>query len=1262
EIENHLLQFPGVRQASVVALGDRAGDKHLVAFLIGPASAPAAELRAFLLRRVPDYCVPSGFQTLEAFPLTPNGKIDRAALVERGSRLERSVCAIAPRDDVEEKLAQIWREVLQIDNLGVQDNFFELGGHSLRATQVMAKVREAFHLELSLRTLFENPTIEGLARALAEHAAEPACEPLPQIVPDSAHRYDPFPLTDVQAAYWIGRTDAFDLGNIGCHLYREIDSRDLDAARFERAFQRLVERHDMMRAIVLPDGTQRVLKHAGPYKIAVLDLRGEAPETLEARLTAIREEMSHHVLPAEKWPLFDIRLTRLPDGRTRLHFSIDLLIVDALSLRLLVHELHLLYTRPETILPALELTFRDYVLAEAALKNSEQHRAAEAYWDRRLPELPPAPDLPLARNPSAIAQPWFTRRSRSLSAEQWRKFRALSRQAGLTPSMVLLGAFAEVLGTWSKNQRFTLNLTLFNRLPMHQQVNSIIGDFTSLVPLAIDPEPASHFSARAKRIQEQLWEDLDHRAVSGIQVLRKLSRLHGARANLPVVFTSVVDLYETEQCSTPWDVLGERVYDIYQTPQVWLDSTVKEDAEGGLLVEWDVVEELFPEGLIDSMFEAYCEFILRLVDDPRVWHQSSPRLVPADQLALRERVNDTAAPISPALLHQGFLDQAARNPDAIAVIASKRRVTYGELSCAAGALAAKLSKHRSNEISTNTLVAIVMEKGWEQAAAALGVLQSGAAYVPIDPAAPPERLEHLLHHAGARVALTQPDVDARIAWPKDVRRIVVDDKLLSARPEGVHGAGPASPENLAYVIYTSGSTGLPKGVMIDHRGAWNTVVDINQRVEAGREDRVLALSALNFDLSVYDLFGLLAAGGAIVIPDPGSLRDPASWLRLIENEKITLWNTVPALMEMLVSYAETRSERLPDSLRAIMLSGDWIPVTLPARIRAQLPNARQISLGGATEASIWSVVYPIDEVQADWKSIPYGRPLANQTIHALNDHLLPCPVWVPGQLYIGGAGLALGYWRDEEKTQASFIRHPLTGERLYRTGDLGRYLPSGDVEFLGREDFQVKILGFRIELGEIEATLMQHPAIAEAIVTARSDGGSKRLVGYFTTRSGQSLDTDEVRNFLKSKLPEYMVPSALVALPKLPLSPNGKIDRKALPAPEAAGSRLARVEPRSPTEAALAGIWKEILGLSEIGVHDHFLEIGGNSLQAIQILSRVCRTFQIDLSLAALFQAPTIAETAEMVEEQILDQLEQMSDEDAERLLNSKPDLKEAGR
>ncbi|MCC3419236.1 MAG: AMP-binding protein, partial [Microcoleus sp. PH2017_07_MST_O_A] len=725
-------------------------------------------------------------------------------------------------------------------------------------------------------------------------------------------------------------------------------------------------------------------------------------------------------------------------------------------------------------------------------------------------------------------------------------------------------------------------------------------------------------------------------------------------------------------------------------------------------------------------------------------------------------------------IHELFEFQVERSPDAIAVIFEGKQLTYQDLNSQANQLAHYL---KTVGVGPEVLVAACVERSLEMVVGLLGILKAGGAYVPLDPHYPANRLAFMLEHSQTPVLLTQQHLVESL--PSHQARVICLDGNLETvdRSREENPDSGVTSDNLAYVIYTSGSTGQPKGVAIEHRGAVNTLLDINQRFEVGAGDRVLALSSLSFDLSVYDIFGLLAAGGTVVIPQVSATPDPAHWVDLIVQAQVTIWNSAPALMQMLVDYAAVHSKDLSSSLRLVLLSGDWIPLTLPDQIKnlvsrwvsesldldiePQLSRAgvqpgqcldsssqldeslipAVIGLGGATEASIWSILYPIETIDPTWKSIPYGGSMTNQHFYVLDEAMEPCQEGVVGELYIGGIGLARCYWRDEEKTSKRFITHPHTGDRLYCTGDLGSYLPDGNIEFIGRIDHQVKIRGFRIELGEIEAVLGQHPDVQVAVVAAQEDvpGQKRSIAAYVVSKvtaeripfkseclaefdgdrsvkletedisisgigaigvpdnwsKGKRLhlrlvlpgDTEErcfegtvawcqgnqagielsltasekaviqqsidylletqgflkflqrttagkLRNFLKDKLPDYMVPSSFVFLKTMPLTPNGKIDRQKLLAPAIKIPELGQdyVAPQTPVEDVVAGIWAEVLGLERVGIRDNFLELGGHSLVVTQIATRIRDTFQVELPLRTLFESATVADLARNLE------------------------------
>jgi yersiniabactin nonribosomal peptide synthetase len=1042
------------------------------------------------------------------------------------------------------------------------------------------------------------------------------------LVHDAAGRFEPFPLTDLQQAYLLGRGGYFALGNVPAAFYAEFDGSDVDVAALEEAWRQVVARHDMLRTVFTTDGRQQLLAHVPVYHFARQDLSGHRPAQAQQELAAVRERLAARVRPPETWPLFDIAVSQLDGGRQRVHVAIDMLIADGPGVRRLLAE-WLAAAAGHDLGPAPGVTFRDYVqAAPAGAGQGEAYAKAREYWTGRMAELPPAPQLPLATSLETLGTARFATRSTELTAEQWTRLRQRALRGGFTPSMVLCWAFAATLRTWSASDAFTLNVTVNERAPLHPDIDEVVGVFTSHVLVEFAADPADVVRRQLADFQDRFWKDFEHRAFSGVQVLRELARAgDGTRTTMPYVFDAVLGQDLDEESLPGW--FEGLSYVSATAPQVALECQVFE-LQGALRANWAVVEELFPPGLIDSAFAGFRRLLGRLADDETLWDTRSLGLVGRAELRAREEANATAAPPPAALLHELGGPLRARG-SAPAVITPGRTVSYAELDGRAARIARRL---RELGAHPNTLVGVVMNKGWEQVVAAVGVLQAGAAYLPLDAGWPADRIHRVLERGRCGAVLTQARLVDRFTWPEGTTVLAVDDDGAWAGIDDSPLPPVAGPHDLAYTIFTSGSTGEPKGVMIDHLGAANTVADINGRYRVTAVDRVLGLSALSFDLSVYDVFGPLAAGAALVLPRPEDRRDPAAWLELVRAHRVTVWNTVPALMEMLVEHAEADGQHA-DPLRLVLLSGDWIPLPLPGRIRACAPGAQVVSLGGATEASIWSVHHPVGEVDPSWRSIPYGRPLANQTLHILDSALEPVPTWVPGDLYIGGTGLAHGYWDDPRTTARSFPVHPVTGRRLYRTGDLGRYHPDGTVEFLGRTDHQVKINGHRIELGEIEAHLVAHPAVSGAVVTAAGN----QLTAYLTPANGVvsgDLIT-EARRALRAALPDYMVPRAFLVLNTLPLTANGKVDRAKLPAPQRGRATAADDVPaRNLREERLAAVWCAVLGRTEVGVHTDFFRAGGDSLLAVRVAATA--TAQgLALTAADVFAHPTIAAQAEVL-------------------------------
>ncbi|MFF1745630.1 non-ribosomal peptide synthetase [Streptomyces mirabilis] len=1056
---------------------------------------------------------------------------------------------------------------------------------------------------------------------------------LPPLVPEPDDAGEPFPLTPTQQALWVGRADAVDLGDIGCYGYFEWERPELDLARYRRAWERLVAHHPGLRTVVRPDGTQHVLERPGPVPITVEDLR-EDPDAVR-RLEESRAERGHRALDPGTWPMFDLRVVLLSD-RVRVQLGIDLQLMDASSLFLnLFSDLVTLYDDPDAALASQKLAFRDFARwLEEDVRGGARWRADWAYWQERLDGLPPAPDLPAARY-GAQGPGKFERCTVRYPAEEFALLRERALAHGLTETELLVGAFAEVLRGWSSDPAFTLNVPVFQRFDV-PGIEDVIGDYTNPILLEARPEGRT-VAERIVALAARLRADTRHASVNGVEVLRELARRRGlAAAAMPVVVTSLLGLPSAARSITEF---GTEVHSITQTPQVSLDFQIRPE-DGELRLVWDHRSGAFAPGVVEGAFEAFLDLVGRmLADEPGhgVWDAAFADMRSRRDRAVWNETNDTAEPVPAVLLQERFFAQARRTPDAEAVVASGRRLTYDELARHAYRIGNTL---RERGVRPGDLVGVVMEKGWEQYAAVYGILAAGGAYLPIDAASPRGRVARLLESAGVGIVLTQSRLRDELDLPAGmtVLRADTDFETASAAPlTPVQG-----PDDPAYVIYTSGSTGEPKGVVVAHRGVANLVRDVRRRFAVTPADRLLALSGLHFDASIYDVFGPLACGATVVVPPPFRRAEPDVWAELVRDERVTFWNSVPVLLELLVGEAESRDDRPLATLRLAVVSGDWIPLDLPGRARAQAPGLRVVGSGGPTETICWSLFHPIDEVDPKWTSIPYGKPIANQRYYIVDRDLRPRPTWARGEMAVASPlGLALGYLNDPERTSAKFVTLPGTGERAYLTGDFGRLLPDGGIEILGREDFQVKVAGQRIELGEIEALLHRADGVRAAVVTApRSSADVVRLQAFVVPETGARLSADALREHLSAELPAAMVPAAIRLLPELPLTANGKVDRLALArlaaAPEEAAELEARTDDAPRTDVGLlaelvAACVAELLGLDEVPTTGNFFRLGGDSLSGTRLASRLQDLLGAPVPIRTVFGNPVLGDLASAI-------------------------------
>ncbi|WP_199434076.1 non-ribosomal peptide synthetase [Qaidamihabitans albus] len=1220
EVEIALAGHPEVGTAVAVVAAGPHPYLGAVVTTADPGSLHVTDVLRHAAGQLPPAMVPETLVAVAALPLTRNGKADSAAIAGLIARqrepgdVHEGDRGGEPEGPVERLVASVWRDLLDVAEVRRGDDFFLTGGDSIVATRMLARLRE-HGIEVPLRRLIDHPVLAEFAGGLRFGTAET----MPAVVADPEHRFDPFPATETQRAYWLGRSDQFALGGVGSHWYWEFDGEDVDIGRLEDALNGLIERHDMLRAVFDADGRQRVLPAVGRFRIPVTVTDDPAERD------RMRERLSTRIADPARWPLLHVEAVTV--GRhTRLAFSFDYLVLDALSIVVLLRELAARYRDPEAPLRPLGITFRDYVLG-ATPPSGELARARE-HWLARLDDLPPAPMLPLAADPGGMVAPRFGRLEARLEPAEWRGLADTARRHGVTPSAAVATAYAAVLSRWSARTDLTLNLTLFDRRDVHPDIDAVVGDFTSLVLVPYRPRQGASFAEDARAVQDRIWEAMEHRAASALWVLRELARRTGDPAvTMPVVLTSALGVADDED---PFP-FGEPVWGLSQTPQVWLDNQITERA-GGLSVTWDAVEGLLCPGVLDAMFTAFVD-LLRLL--ARGEWEDAAVVAPVPGAAGTAPPGMTLG--ERAALHDGFFAAAERNPGATALVTAAGEVSFGDLAGRALAIAGGL---RAAGVGHGDTVAVVLPRGADQLAAVLGVVAAGAAYVPAGVDQPPGRLRTIVENAGAKLVITDTaDVPAAVP-PAELR-------VARPLPEPV----PVSGDDLAYVIYTSGSTGTPKGVEMTHAAALNTVTAVNERFGIGPGDRVLAVSAMDFDLSVYDVFGVLAAGGALVLVGEDERRDAHAWARLARRHGVTVWNSVPALLEMALTAAGPGDLA---SLRTVLVSGDWVPLDLGERLAGGAPRARLSALGGATEAAIWSNVHDVTGSSCATpgepppRSVPYGGPLPGQAYRVVDELGRDCPEWVTGELWIGGDGLARGYRGDPARTEDRFVWSISDGRgpcRWYRTGDLGRYRSGGVLEFLGRRDTQVKIRGHRVELGEVEAALLRHPAVDRAVAVVL-DEPARNLAAMVASAArdlgapGDGALADayaalpDLRALLADQLPAHMLPDRVELAETLPLTPNGKIDRSAVAAAlVASASPGTPALPQGPLETELAELWAELLEVPSVGRADSFFLLGGDSLLGTRLVERMRRRFGIELSLRELTVAPTVERLATVVDD-----------------------------
>ncbi|CAN5400803.1 phenyloxazoline synthase MbtB [soil metagenome] len=1123
--------------------------------------------------------------------------------------------AATVRDEVAELLG------ISPDTLDPQADLIASGLDSIRMMTLSGRWRKQ-GIDVGFAALAARPTVAAWMDLVAERGA-PAAAPdvaATSAVTEEADSSEPFPLAPIQHALWVGRNTDQELGGVAAHLYVEFDGHHVDPDRLRAAAHALSDRHPMLRVDILPDGTQRISDRALVPKVT--DLRHLDDDAAAEALDAIRDRKSHQILDGE---VLELGLTLLPEGRTRVHVDLDMQAADAVSYRNFTADLAVLYAGVP--LPELGYTYRQYRAAFTAA-HPEPTAEDRQWWAQRIPELPEPPAPPLVPAAEQQNPRRNTRRHHFFGAAAKESLFAAAQRRGITPAMAVAASYAGVLRRWSTNSRFLLNLPMFGREPYHADVEKLVGDFTSSLMLDIDLTNTRTAAERAQVVQDSLHSTAQHSSYSGLSVLRDLTRHRGTQALAPFVFTSALGLGDlfagdvTEQFGSP-------VWHISQGPQVLLDAQIT-PFDGGLLLNWDVREDAFRPGVIDAMFAYHLAELNRLAADDDAWDLPDPPAVPADQQQIRDALNTVRSAPSGDALHDGFFRAAAAHPDAPAVISSLGDFSYAQLREQALAITATL---RQRGVAPGDVVAVMGPKTAEQIPALLAIHAAGAAYLPIGVDQPADRARRILRTAGVQSVLLCGNHVESLPIPVMTVADAIEQGLpLAASTEPAR----TDPAELAYILFTSGSTGEPKGVEVTHDAAMNTVEFINRHFEIGPLDRNLALSTLEGDLSVLDIFGMLRAGASIVTVDEQDRRNPDAWARMISDYRVTVLHFMPGWLEMLVqvSRGELRS------VRVVPTGGDWVRPELVRALRAQAPGVRVAGLGGATETATHNTMCEPGELPVNWAAVPMGRPLPNNACRVVAADGTDCPDWVPGEFWVSGRGVAAGYRGRPDLTAQRFVQHD--GRTWYRTGDLVRYLPDGAVDFVGRLDHRVKVSGYRIELGEVEGAFNRLDGVAGAVATLLAvpgDRDGQHQLGAVVHVTDPALTVQRLAEAVAKFVPAHMVPKTIVLTEEVPFTVGGKIDRRAVatvlenelahhPDPqEAAGTA-----PSTTLERALAHIVSEILRRETVGVDDDFFSLGGDSVLATQTVARIREWLDApNVAVADVFAARTVAALADVL-------------------------------
>ncbi|MBV6715103.1 non-ribosomal peptide synthetase [Paenibacillus chitinolyticus] len=1244
EIESALLKLEGVAQAVVTDRTDSSGHKYLCAYVAGHADE--AWLRKRLSAELPGYMVPAHIVRLESLPLTPNGKIDRKALPAPSGDPAPVSAYAAPRTLTEAQLAELWQEVLGVKTVGIDDSFFELGGHSLKAVLLIGRIAKQFSVEVPLREVFAHPTVRGLAPLIAgsEESAFVDIEPVGE------KEYHPVSPAQKRLLIIDRLGDAESAYNMCAALEM---TGPLDRERLDEAFRTMIGRHESLRtSFAVIDGApvQRIHKTLD-FRVSYRELdsdghheaRAEAATALVSELTEEAEAVSGGVqvgakqpdsvlesligpfirpFNLEQAPLIRAELIKLEEGRHLLLADMHHIITDGISIEVFVEEFSRLYAG-ET-LPPLRIQYKDFTAWQNGQIAQGAAEKQAAYWKELFGG---GEDVPVLDMPADYIRPAIKSfEGDSLSCEIDSGLTAdlhrLCAQTGTTLYMVLLAAFNTLLHRYTGQEDIVVGSPVAGR--PHPDLETMLGMFVNTLPMRNFPSADKPFTHFLKEVKDRALHAYENQDIPFEEVVERLQLRRDVSRN--PLFDVMFVLQNTGMNQFQFDGITFRPVE-FEMGIAKFDLTLSvEEFPDRLGLSFEYAVKLFKRETIEKLSRHFLNILETVVRNPHVNLADIELLTETEKRRIIVEFNDTKAPFpEDKTIHGWIEEQAAEDPDRIAVVFGGNRLTYGELDERANRLARTL---RAKGARPDGVVAILTERSAEMMIGLLAILKAGSAYLPVDPAHPRDRVGFMLDDSGARIVLTASKWAEQL--PAGYECILLDEeKSYHEDFSPLSSEGAAGPGNLAYVIYTSGTTGNPKGVMIEHRALVNRIHWMQKKYPIGRDDVILQKTPYSFDVSVWELFWWGTQGARVVFLAPGGEKEPQLIVDEIKRSRVTTLHFVPSMLSVFLDHIEqNRQAGDLGSLRYVFASGEALQAQHANRFDRLIGTpggAVLANLYGPTEATIDVTYFDCPSGQ-QLEQVPIGKPIDNTELFIVDAKHQIQPIGVPGELCIAGTGLARGYLNRSELTAEKFIPIPHRPEaKMYKTGDLARWLPDGSVEYIGRIDHQVKIRGYRIELGEIEARLLNRDEIKETIVMDRTDAnGQKYLCAYLVCAEDAELTVSEIRGGLAERLPDYMIPAQFVFLDAMPLTSNGKINRRALPEPDGSVRLTADyVQPETEMEHTLAEIWQDVLGIKKVGVRDNFFELGGDSIKALQIAARL-NGRGLKMELRDLFRHPQI--------------------------------------